>query len=104
MIATTVLLVSVEYWATTRFEAVFRELGVVLAPVTLWALHPMTHVVVGVLLLGVCALRLAVRGRSWSTHLWLAALLLYTGFVIVGMFTPFLREIEVLGPEAAAQR
>ncbi len=96
----TILFVLAGIVATSRFVHVFHELGVALPLVTQWALTPLVHVVIGVLLLGVCAGALRSEWRSWAIGAWIFLLLIYAAGATVGLFAPIIGLIEALDQQA----
>ena len=83
--------------ANSRFDDVFKELGVQLPWVTQIVLTPWIHVTMGVILLVPLFLRHRAGWKPWATAVWVVIFLMYLGVCQVGFFEPLLRLIEVLG-------
>ena len=96
----TILFVIAGIVAASRFVGIFRELGVALPSVTVWVLNPWFHVVVGAVLLGVCAGSLRSEWRSRAVRAWFVLLLVHAFVIIIGLFAPICLLIETLGRQA----
>ena len=97
----TILFVIAGMVAASRFVGIFRELGVALPLVTTWVLNPWFHVLVGAVLLGVCAGSLRSEWRSRAVGTWFVLLLVHTLVIIIGLFAPICLLIETLEHQAS---
>jgi hypothetical protein len=86
--------------ATSRFDGVFKELGVQLPLVTQMVLSPWIHVTMGVILLVPLFLRHRAGWKPWATAVWVVIFLMYLGVCQAGFFEQMLRLIEVIGKQA----
>lgn len=86
--------------ASVSFEALFKELGVVIPWFTLVVLNPWTHVTAGLILTAMVGLRHHRGLKEWVTATWVVTLLAYIAISHAGLFEPLIRLIDRLGAKA----
>lgn len=89
--------------AISRFEVIFKELGIQLPHLTVLILAPMTHVLSAVVLVALIVMRHGRGMKEWATSLWVVTLLLYLALTHIGLFEPLINLMEHLGQQAGPE-
>lgn len=92
LVAVSLALGVVEWFAQARLEQLYKELGVQLPGITIFVIdHPIIHLVAITVLAG-CAAMIAIRGLGMvGISAWIVVLFLYLGFLALSFGMPFIK-------------